>query len=308
MGPDGAATPAAGPTVVTPAVLRAWPLPRPGGDKEAKGRLLVLGGSTRSPGAVRLAGEAALRAGAGKVALATVDTAVAGLAPLFPEAALLPLATDDDGSIDTGLADAVAEHTAGAEVVLAGPGLVDPDHAVALLERVLPRLDAALVLDGLGSAYLTAHPDGLRHLGGCAVLTVNPGELALTAGTSDEEVARDPVAVVVRLAERSGVVVVCGGERKHVATPAGETWTIEGGGPGLGASGSGDVHAGIVAGLLARGAEPAQAAVWAGYVHARCGERLAAAIGPVGYLARELPAQVPAVLAEVAAGGTSGSG
>jgi NAD(P)H-hydrate repair Nnr-like enzyme with NAD(P)H-hydrate dehydratase domain len=64
-------------------------------------------------------------------------------------------------------------------------------------------------------------------------------------------------------------------------------------------SGSGDVQAGIVAGLLARGAEPAQAAVWGGYCHARAGERLATAVGTVGYLARELPGEVPRVLAEL---------
>ena len=82
-------------------------------------------------------------------------------------------------------------------------------------------------------------------------------------------------------------------------TPAGQSWVVEGGGPGLGVSGSGDVQAGIIAGLLSRGAEPAQAAVWGAYLHARTGERLAATVGQVGYLARELPPQVPAVLGEL---------
>ncbi|HWI42623.1 MAG TPA: NAD(P)H-hydrate dehydratase [Nocardioides sp.] len=291
--------PADDPRVVTPAVLRDWPLPAAGEDKDANGRLLVVGGSTRSPGAVRLAGEAALRVGAGKVAVATVEEVVAGLAPLFPEAAMLPVGTDADGSLDVELADALVEQSADSDVVLAGPGLVDPDHAVRLLERVLPRTRATVVLDGLGSAFLGAHPDGLHHLEGRAVLTVNPSELGHTAGCSEEEVRRDAAAVVVLLARRSRVVVVCGGTKKHVATPDGRQWVVEGGGPGLAASGSGDVQAGIVAGLLARGAEPAQAAVWGGYVHARCGERLAASIGPVGYLARELPAEIPLVLAEI---------
>jgi hydroxyethylthiazole kinase-like uncharacterized protein yjeF len=286
--------------VVTPAVLREWALPAPGADKNASGRLLVLGGSTRSPGAVRLAGEAALRTGAGKVALATVETVVAGLAPLFPEAALVPLSTDRDGSIDADQADAIVEQTQGTDVLLAGPGLVDPEHAVLLLDRVLGRTDATLVLDALGSAYLTEHPDGVHHLDGRAVLTVNPRELARTAGVSEAEVDDDTRAVAARVAARSHVVVVCGGTSKHVVTPEGDAWVVEGGGPGLASSGSGDVQSGVLAGLLARGASPAQAAVWAGYVHARCGERLAASIGPVGYLARELPGQVPAVLAELA--------
>ncbi|MEZ0579823.1 NAD(P)H-hydrate dehydratase [Nocardioides sp. MH1] len=288
------------PRVVTPALLRDWPLPEPGSDKESSGRLLVLGGSTRSPGAVRLAGEAALRAGAGKVTLATVERVLAGLAPLVPEAGLVPLATDGAGCIDTDQSGAIADEVHDVDVVLAGPGLVDGEHAVALLERVLPRTEGTLVLDALGSAYLTACPDGLRHLEGRAVLTVNPAELARTAHTSTEEVLHDPLAVAARVAQRSRVVVLCGGTVKHLVTPDGDAWVVEGGGPGLAASGSGDVQAGILAGLLARGAEPAQAAAWAGYVHARCGERLAAGVGPLGYLARELPGQVPRVLAELA--------
>jgi NAD(P)H-hydrate repair Nnr-like enzyme with NAD(P)H-hydrate dehydratase domain len=66
--------------------------------------------------------------------------------------------------------------------------------------------------------------------------------------------------------------------------------------PGLATSGSGDVLAGLVAGLLARGAEPAQAAVWAVALHARAGAALARRFGPLGYLARELAAEVPALM------------
>lgn len=132
------------------------------------------------------------------------------------------------------------------------------------------------------------------------MLTVNPRELARAAGTTSDEVDDDPVAVAADVARRSQVVVLCGGTAKHVVTPDGDAWVVEGGGPGPAASGSGDVQAGIITGLLARGAEPAQAAAWAGYVHARCGERLAATTGRVGYLARELPGEVPAVLAELA--------
>lgn len=288
------------PRVVTPGLLRGWALPDPGADKTASGGLLVIGGSDRSPGAVRLAGEAALRVGAGKVTLATVETVVAGLAPLVPEAGIVPLGTDREGLIDLAAAPDLVEHAAGVDVVLAGTGLVDPEHAVDLLSRVLPRTASAVVLDALGSAYLTEHPDGLHHLEGRAVLTVNPDELAHTAHVEPDDVSADPLGIAAEVARRSRVVVICGGTAKHVATPDGDAWVVEGGGPGLAASGSGDVQAGVLAGLLARGAEPAQAAVWAGYLHARCGERLAAATGPLGYLARELPEQVPAVLLELA--------
>jgi hydroxyethylthiazole kinase-like uncharacterized protein yjeF len=288
----------ADPVVVTPAVLRDWALPEPGSDKESRGQLLVVAGTGQTTGAALLAGEAALRAGAGKLAVATVDSAAAALAVALPEAQVLGLPSDAE-SLAPDTADTVVDRAGAADVVLVGPGFSDPEASVALLEQVLPRLDGPLVLDALASAYLTEHPEGLRHLEGRAVLTVNPHELSLTAGRDADEVSRDPLPAARAVAERSGVVVVCGGTRKHVVTPAGDAWLVEGGGPGLGVSGSGDVQAGIVAGLLARGAGPAQAGVWGAYVHARTGERLAAAVGTVGYLARELPAEVPAVLSEL---------
>jgi NAD(P)H-hydrate repair Nnr-like enzyme with NAD(P)H-hydrate dehydratase domain len=64
-------------------------------------------------------------------------------------------------------------------------------------------------------------------------------------------------------------------------------------------SGSGDVFAGLVTGLTARGAEPPQAAVWATHLHGRAGDRLASAVGRIGYLAREIPGEVPRVLDEI---------
>jgi ADP-dependent NAD(P)H-hydrate dehydratase len=288
----------ADPTTVTPATLRDWELPDPGTDKESRGQLLVVGGSTQTLGAVLLAGEAALRAGAGKLAIATVEAGSAALGVALPEAQVLGLRSDGP-HLAASTADEVVERAEAADLVLVGPGFADPGASVALLERVLPRLSCPVVLDALGSAYLTEHPEGLHHLDGRAVLTVNPGELARTAGRDEDEVARDPVAAARAVAARSRVVVVCGGSSKHVVVPSGEVWVVEGGGPGLGVSGSGDVQAGIVAGLLARCHDPAQAAVWGAYVHARIGERLAAAVGTVGYLARELPSQAPAVLAEL---------
>jgi NAD(P)H-hydrate repair Nnr-like enzyme with NAD(P)H-hydrate dehydratase domain len=84
-----------------------------------------------------------------------------------------------------------------------------------------------------------------------------------------------------------------------VSTPTGDQWSDPSGGAGLGVSGAGDVRAGVVAGLLARGAEPAQAAVWAAHLHGRAGERLASTVGPVGFLARDLAGQLPPLLAEI---------
>jgi hydroxyethylthiazole kinase-like uncharacterized protein yjeF len=287
------------PTLVTPATLRGWALPEPAGGKEARGQLLVVGGSTGTPGAVRLAGESGLRAGAGKLALATASEAAAPLAIAVPEAQVVPLPTTAEGDISPHAAAEIIERADAADAILIGPGFVDPTSSSQLVAGTLSGIHGPVVLDATASAYLTDHQDGCHHFQGKVVLTVNPDELALTAGRARDDVATDPVRAALDVARRSRIVVLVGGTSKTIAGPDGRVWRIEGGGPGLGVSGSGDVQAGIVAGLLARGAEPAQAAVWGGYLHARCGERLAADVGPVGFLARQIPPHIPAVLSEL---------
>lgn len=285
--------------LVTSGTLAGWPLPAPGSDKEARGQLLVVGGSLETSGAVVLAGEAALRAGGGKLQIGTAQSAAASVAVGVPESLVLPLPETADGRLSTEGADRIVATADGADVVLLGPGLLDVAPSVALMENVVPRLATTVVVDALASAYLTEHPEGLHHLEGRCVLTVNPTELSRVLDLDEDEVAADPVGAALEGARRLRAVVLCGGSEKGVATPDGSAWLVRVGGPGLGVSGSGDVQSGIVTGLLARGAEPAQAAVWAAYLHGRAGELLAVSVGAVGFLARELPAQVPRLLSEL---------
>jgi ADP-dependent NAD(P)H-hydrate dehydratase len=291
--------PNAGTVVVTPAVLRDWALPLPGGGKESRGQLLVVAGTTTTPGAARLTAEAALRAGVGKLTLAAPSTTAMTLAVAIPEAMVVPLDTGPDGHPSPSCAEQVASLAREADAVVLGPGFSEPETVVELMGRLAPRLDTPLVLDAAASAYLGAHPRGLEHLRGRTILTVNTSELAKTAHRSPAAVEEDPAAVAAQLAETTGAVVLVGGSEKHVLAPDGRHWLVQGGGPGLGISGSGDVQAGIAAGLMGRGADPAQAAVWAAYVHLRTGERLATDVGPLGALAREQLDHVPRVLAEV---------
>jgi hydroxyethylthiazole kinase-like uncharacterized protein yjeF len=286
---------------VTEGTLHEWPLPEPGSDKAARGEVLVVGGGARTPGGVLLAGEAALRVGGGKLRIATGGTVAPALAVAMPEALVAPLPEEPDGSLGTPAAEPLQELVGGADVVLLGPGMNDVEASVGLLERVVPGLEAQVVLDALASAFVTAHPDGLRHLDGRCVLTVNPTELARVLGRGDDEVTDDPVGAALDAAERTGVVVLCGGSVKAVGAPGGDSWLVRPGGPGLGVSGSGDVQAGLVAGLLARGAGPEQAAVWGAYLHGCAGDRLARTVGEVGFLARELLPVVPRLLADLTA-------
>jgi hydroxyethylthiazole kinase-like uncharacterized protein yjeF len=287
------------PTRVTTQLLRQWSLPEPGSDKESRGQVLVVGGNRSTPGAVVLSGESSLRVGGGKLKVTTAESVATHVALALPEAGVVGVPETGSGDLATSGAGTVVGTADGAASVLLGPGFLDPGAASALLEQVVPQLLGPLVVDALGSAYVTDNPDGLHHLDGRCVLTVNPTELSRTLGVSRDEVEEDPVGTSRRLADRARVVVLCGGAEKVVAAPDGSAWLVTEGGPGLGVAGSGDVQAGLVAGLLARGAEPAQAAVWGAYLHAAAGDRLAERIGPLGFLARELPAEVPRLLAEL---------
>lgn len=284
---------------VTSGTLRGWPLPLPGSDKESRGRVLVVGGSRETLGAVLLSGVAALRAGGGKLQLGTVASGSTTLAAAVPESRVLALDETDEGRLAESAAARILEAGESADAVLLGPGLEGVAASVALAEAVVPQLDTAVVIDAVASAYVTEHRDGLRHLGGRCVLTVNPTELSRVLDREEDEVSADPVGAAREAARTTGAVVLCGGSEKGIAAPDGRAWLVGAGGPGLGISGSGDVQSGIVAGLLARGADPVQAAVWAAYLHGRAGELLAVSLGPVGFLARELPGRLPGLLAEL---------
>lgn len=292
---------------VTPELLRAMPLPVPEeGSKDQRGCVLVAGGSRAVPGAVLLAAEAALRAGAGKLQVATGQGTAPGLALLLPEALVMGLPETEDGDIAPDAASALAKGAAQADALLLGPGLMDTDAAMALVKGVLGRLDPAnapmLTLDAGALCGQEALRQALRPHAGRAVLTPHAGEMASVLGVPREDVEADPLGIGRRAAALFQAVVIMKGASTHVVSPEGQAWLYGGGGVGLATSGSGDVLAGIVAGLLARGAPPARAAVWAVWLHGEAGGRLARRIGPVGFLARELAAEVPGLMAGVAGG------
>ena len=287
------------PMLITPQVLRRWRLPEPTGGKESRGSILVIGGSTETVGAVTLAAEAALRSGAGKLQVVVPSKVAPHVSIALPEALVRGVPSTEEGAIRASAAELIADLAQSASAVLIGPGLADVDEARGLVEALLPGLEGPVALDALALAAVTADPSCLHHLEGRAVLTPNPTELALSLHIDPDELEDDPAGAARRLADQTHATVGLGGATSWVAAPDGRLWEDESGGAGLGVSGSGDVRAGVVAGLLARGAEPEQAAVWASYLHGRAGERLAATVGRLGFLARELPPQIPRVLAEV---------
>jgi hydroxyethylthiazole kinase-like uncharacterized protein yjeF len=280
-------------TIVTSAVLREWSLPdvSEGGDKNERGTIVVIGGALDTPGAVLLAGVAALRVGAGRLTLATVEANAAALAVAVPEAGVAGLPSTG-GRIGAGALDAARDLLDGADAVLVGPGMRGVDETRAFVSGLLPLLpdEVTLVVDAMGLTCGAVDAAASDRLGGRVVATPNAKEAALLLGDGADGDTAHALAANLR-----AVVTL----ESRVATPDGRRWVDGSGNSGLGTSGSGDVLAGAIAGLAARGATPEQAAVWGAHLHAEAGERLAARIGRLGYLARELLDELPRVLDEL---------
>ena len=278
---------------VTPDVLREWGMPDPGNSKKTRGRVMVVGGSRRSPGAIQLAGEAALRVGAGRLGLVVPLSIEAQIGVVIREAAIFSLPESADDPIEGHLRDELAA----ADAVLVGPGFDEPDETRATVEAVADAGFSCLVLDAFGLGVL---PDIDRaRLPQQLILNPNEEEAALLLGRDlSDDLDEGRIADLTEIARRYDAVVNCYGD---VVGPSGASWRVSAGGGGLGTSGSGDVLAGAIAGMAARGLPPERAAVWASWAHASAGDRLTEHPGLgflAGDLARELTPTINAVLRE----------
>ena len=291
------------PTVVSAPLLRERLLPAPGAaaDKEARGRALVIGGSDETPGALLLAGLAALRAGAGKLQLAAPEATAVALAVAVPEARVVPLPSVD-GCIDASRAGGPLGPLVGcALAVLVGPGAMAADATGDLLASVVGAIgdETALVLDAAALPALADRLDVLTPVASRAVVMPNPSEAGRLLGRDTAAVLDDLDAAHAALVERLGCVVALRAADTLIGAPGTHPHLDRSGHPALGTSGSGDVLAGLLIGLLARGTDPLDAALWAVHLHGRTGELAAAEIGGQGILARELIDEIPRALVAV---------
>ncbi len=289
------------------AALSAWPLPMPPaeGDKEQRGHVLILGGSREMPGAVILAATAALRAGAGKLTIATGASVAQLVALAIPEARVIGLKETPEGGFTRAAADQLDPLADKVNAILIGPGMQDEVATAALVRALLARLDGTRVvldanamgillnpdLDGAGAPFRFEEP---------VVVTPHAGEMAHLTGIAKDDILADPAGAASHAAQEWNAVVALKGARTIIAAPDGSMWQHEGGNIGLAISGSGDTLAGIIAGLAARGAPLAQAVCWGVALHGQAGDRLAVRFGKLGYLAREIPPEIPSLMEQAA--------
>ena len=261
-------------------LLALHPLRPSDGGKDERGSLVIVGGPPTCPGAVLLAGTAALRAGSGRVQ-ALVHPDVAGLVAVASWELFV-----DGWDLESELPDRAVKLLADADAVVVGPGHAEMDpRVVAAVATAAPQ--AAIVLDAGGLAGAHGVDPSVN-----LVLAPNTSEASDLSGRVGDEpdLARALSSMFTR-------PVAVRGPRTAIAD-AEETWCYDDAPPGLGTPGSGDVLIGVLAALLAGGMAPAGALGWAVRLHAHAGHMLAASI-PVGYLARDLVPLVPHALAEL---------
>ncbi|MET0842657.1 MAG: NAD(P)H-hydrate dehydratase, partial [Mycetocola sp.] len=165
---------------VTPNLLREWPLPEAGDSKYGRGQVIVVGGALRSPGAAMLSGLAALRVGAGRLTLAVAASVATAVAVAVPECGVVPLDETTDGSVSGGGVDAAERDLSGADAVLVGPGLDDPEELERMLSALPPLVgsESVVVLDAFALGVLPKVPDVVEAFGNRLVLTPNKEEAA----------------------------------------------------------------------------------------------------------------------------------
>lgn len=253
-------------------LAQALPPRRKGAHKGNFGHLLVVGGGPGMPGAIRLAGEAALRCGAGRVSVATHFSHHAAISAGRPElmcyaidkpAQLLPLL----GKVDT---------------LALGPGLGTGKWSRNLFDEVI-KSQLPMVIDADALNLLAASP--LRR--DDWILTPHPGEAARLLGTSAAEVQEDRLRAISELQQKYAGTIVLKGAGSLVTSHSGPAWICTAGNPGMASPGMGDVLTGVIAALLAQGLSHEQAAAFGVQIHSRAADR-AAKSGQRGLIASDV--------------------
>lgn len=272
---------------------------RADGQKGDYGRVLVVGGSIRLTGAPVLCALGALRSGAGLVTVAVPESIYFVVAAHLLEAMPTPLPETAGGCLSPASGSLIVTLAARADVVALGPGVSSAPAAQSCIRRLLPRLQRPLVLDADGLNAVAERPELVRRARAPVILTPHPGELARLLGRGIEAVQRHRLAAATATAKQWRAVVVLKGHRTVIADPTGKTMVNATGNPGMATGGMGDVLTGVIAALVGQGFSAFDAAVTGARLHGLAGDLAAQQVGPIGLLATDVAARLPAAIRRV---------
>jgi NAD(P)H-hydrate epimerase len=271
------------------------------GNKGTFGSVYVVAGSWLYPGAARLSTEAALRVGAGLVRLACTKLIQTVVAASVPEVVYRPY----NNELTLEMNDLNQILSASGDCLLVGPGIAGGTGMTDVIHNLLfvaTEASKGCVIDADALNAISRDPEWRDVVQCPGVLTPHPGEMSRLLGCSVEDVQRDRLNVAMNAAKEWGHVVVLKGAHTIVAAPDGRAAISPHANPLLATAGTGDVLAGAIAGFIAQGAAPFDAAACAVFVHGLAAEELAEELGDRGMLASDLLPALPRAIRTVREG------
>ena len=269
----------------------------PGSYKKTHGHALIIAGSRGFTGAAALCGNAAMRAGAGLVTVATPVSAQPVVATqVMPEVMTTALAETDRGAASDEALDYVLKFAEKVDVIAIGPGLSSEDERTRTFVRgVVEKRETPIVIDADGLNCLAPWPSGLRGSPrNPIVLTPHPGEMLRLMGTSDKSALQDRVSCARDFATAHEIILVLKGSRTIIAAPDGQVAINSTGNAGLGTAGAGDTLTGVITGFLAQAhgtlkdMDSFQSVVAAVYVSGLAGDLAAQELGMRAMVASDI--------------------
>ncbi len=280
-------------------VVTALPDRSPQAHKWTCGFVAAICGSTGFTGAATLTSISALKAGAGLVTLAVPKSLNTILEVKLTEVMTLPVEETHEGTLAERAKSKLLDFVARADAVAIGPGLSQNAETAELIREIVPTLGKPCVLDADGINAFAGQSELLKGLDFPLVLTPHAGEAARLLGKEKSEILAGPIEFSRKVAEELGLILVLKGAPSFIASPDGYVFINPTGNQGLATAGSGDVLTGIIAGLLAQGTVPLEAACAGVFIHGLLGDMLLDEKGYYGFLAGELAERIPNAIASI---------
>ena len=264
-------------------------------NKGTFGKVLTVAGSVNYSGAAYLACSGAMRAGAGLVTLAVPVNLQPVLAGKLNEVTYLPLSESVKGVVSAEASFIVLSSLHEYTTLLIGCGLGQHDMTVSFTKGILfgNKPIMPLVIDADALNVLAKTNDWWQKLMMDAILTPHPGEMSRLTGIKIEEIQSNRIDTAMLFAQKWGKTVVLKGAYTVIASADGRCRVSPFANPGMASAGTGDVLAGIIAGLTAQGLDNFNAACLGVWLHGQAGEIVKAELGDTGMLAGDLLQVVP---------------
>ncbi|MBR5998159.1 MAG: NAD(P)H-hydrate dehydratase, partial [Deltaproteobacteria bacterium] len=259
------------------------------GHKGSFGHMLIVAGSTGKSGAAMLSALGGARSGAGLVTVACPASLNAILESRLVEPMTYPLPDGGKGFLGVDACDEILALLDGKQVLALGPGLGTAKATEMLVCKLLEVCSLPMVLDADALNIVCRNLSVLRNRKSRqVVMTPHPGEMARLVGKPVAEIEADRIGVARDFAREFGIVLILKGAGTVVASPCGQMAVNTTGNPGMACGGMGDLLTGLIAGLIAQGVKPFEAAVLGVWLHGAAADRLAAVKGMAGLTACEV--------------------